>query len=267
MKKIIIVSLSLLLAGSFAFAQNSEDAKQRGAEVEGIEIENSEVIDTVQVTGQGQEVQTQTVQQAKNQGEEQQIRIQENTQTMEGKTFILESLQNKARTMTEVREMIQQRSQEMDEELQDLSKSEQNVYKNQNTVRTAVHALLSVEDLVGGIGPKVSEVARGINNSILATVIAEEKIQKRNAFVKFFVGGDQEAVSELNQELDKNKVKIQELRQLREDCDCDEEVSEMLQEQIENIQQEQDRLQQVTKKEQSNKGVFGWFKNLFRWGK
>jgi len=273
MKKIIIISLSLMLAGSFAFAQNSEDARQRGVDEAKPPVSNSELIDTVQGTGQGQDTQTQTQtvieQRTQNQGEEQQVRAEREIQVQirAGKVFMLEAPGKRAQTMVEAREMIQERQQEMVEELQDLVGAEQRVYQNQNSVRTAVHALLTVEDLVGGIGPQVSQVAIDINDSVLATVVAEEKIQKRNPFVRFFMGGDQEAVEELKQELNKNEERVQELKQLREDCDCDEEVGEMLQEQIQKIEQEQNRLQILTEKETGSRGIFGWVRNLFSWGR
>jgi len=45
---------------------------------------------------------------------------------------------------------------------------------------------------------------------------------------------------------------------LRAQCDCGEEVKAMLQEQIQNMEQEQVRLQQLAQNEKKNKGVFGW---------
>ena len=73
--------------------------------------------------------------------------------------------------------MIQQKQQAMNQELEGKKEKEQNVYQNQNQVRLAVHSLLAMENLVGGIGKNVSQIARQFNNSVQATIRAEEKIQ------------------------------------------------------------------------------------------
>ena len=274
MKKIIIPFLVFALFGSVIVAANSQDAGQtgqQGPQDAGAQAEDSQ---QGQGTDQGQQVQTGTEQQTQNRGEEQQIQTEQQTQTREGEqeegpgqqNFILEN-QQKARTMTEAREIVQQKKQAMNQEMQGLSNVQQKVYQNQNKVREAVHALLSLEDLAPGIGPQVSQIAREFNNSVQATIIAEEKIQKRNAFVRFFIGGEKNAAEDIEQELNQNRQRIQELKQLREECASGEEIKAMMQEQIQNMEQEQERLQQLTNREKSVQGVFGWVRNLFRWGR
>ena len=154
--------------------------------------------------------------------------------------------------------MVQARQQEMKQEMQEMGQGQQNMYMNQNQVRLAVHALLAMEGLVGGIGKNVSEIARGFNNSIQSTIKAEEKIQTRGRIARFFMGGDHEAAEEMEQEVNRNRERIQELKQLKEQCECDEEVMNMFQEQIQNMEQEQNRLQGLAQAEKKSKGIFGW---------
>jgi len=253
MKKIIIPFLVFILFGSATFVFGQMNT-------------------TGQETGQGQQVQTE--QETQNRGEEQQIRTREEMQIQEeGQTeeelselLIMESPQ-KARTMNELRKMVQQKKQEMEEALGEMSAVEQKVYRNQNTVREAVHALLSMEDLATGIGPQVSQIAREFNNSVQATIMAEEKIQKRSAFVRFFMGGEKDAAGEIERKINQNQQRIEELNRLRKECACGEEVKTMIQEQIQNMEQEQERLQQLAKKENNRNGLFGWIRNLFSWGR
>ncbi len=238
--KIIIpfLTLALFCFAAFADAQqgNQESASQQGKE-------------------QGQQMQAQT----QNQGEEQQVQNQEE----EGQGFG-QLIQQRARTVSEVREMVQQKQQEMVQEMQGLGEDVQKVYQNQNRVREAVHALLAVEDLEEGIGLQVSEIAREFDNSVQATIEAEEKIQKRNGFVRFFMGGAEDAAREIKQQVEQNRQRIQEVKQLREDCDdCSQEVKDLMQEQVQKIDQEQTRLQQLAEREENSRGVFGWFRNLF----
>jgi hypothetical protein len=157
-----------------------------------------------------------------------------------------------------VQEKLQAKEQEFQQEMSGKSEKEQKVLQNQNQVRLAVHALLEMKDEIGGIGPQVSEIARNFNNSVQATIQAEEKIQTRSAFSRFFAGGDKKAGEELEAEVNENQLRIQELKQLKDQCDCGEEVKAMMQEQIQSMEQEQARLRELAQKEKKSKGMFGW---------
>ena len=269
MKKTIILILSLFLMGSVVFAAESQGTKQQSGqqsqfttgetatttEDENIQGEDAPIgAKGSQGTGETQETQTRT-------------QAEEETQsaTPTGETI---TVRVRARTVTELKQMIQVKQQEMQVEVESLEETvTQQVFENQNKVRAAVHSLLAMEDLAKGIGPQVSQIAQEFNNSVQATVMAEEKIQKRSNFVKFFLGGDQESAEAIEQEVNQNMEKIQELKQLREDCDCGEEIKTIIQEQVQNMEEEQNRLQEVAEKEKASKGIFGWIKNLFRWGR
>ena len=164
----------------------------------------------------------------------------------------------RARTTSELREMTKQKQQEMNQQMKTLRKEKQKIYKNQNRVRLAVHSLLAMEDLVGGIGPQVREIAREFNNSIKETIQEEERIQARRGLLKFLIGGHKNAAEKLEEKVNRNQERIQRLRDLMESCDCNEEVKAMMREQIQNMEQEQDRLQEVAGNEKKNKGLFGW---------
>lgn len=169
----------------------------------------------------------------------------------------------RAQNREELRSMIEEHKQEFDNEAEQAQERSREVLQNQNEVRTAVAALLSAEDLIGGIGPQVSQIAQDFNNSVQATIQAEEQIQNRGRFVRFFVGGNEDAAQTLTQEANQNQVRIQEMNQLLTQCtDCDAQVKTMLQEQIQNMEREQERLQQVADSETQSKGLFDY---LFGW--
>jgi hypothetical protein len=207
------------------------------------QVQNQTQNQTEQGTYQGeQKEQNQTGQQTQDQGQSQNLTIQEQAR---------------------VRNMIQEREREMNQSLQSLPQWQQNVYQNQNQVILAVHALLAMENLTGGIGHNISQIAREFNNSVQATIRAEERIQTRNQLVKFFMGGDEEAAQEILNVTNMNQLRIQQLKQLRLECNCIEEVKAMIQEQIQNMEQEQTRLQQLAQSEIQNKGLFGWLLGIF----
>ena len=181
---------------------------------------------------------------------------QQTGQGTEGETG--QQVQTMARNTTELRQMIQEREQEMNQSMQGLKEELKEMYQNQNRVRLAVHALLAMENLTGGIGRNVSQIAREFNNSVQASIRAEERIQTRNMLMRFFFGGDEQAAEEMEQEVNRNRERVQELRRLMQGCECAEEVKAMLQEQIRNMEQEQNRIQELAQNEKKSKGIFGW---------
>ncbi|MBW2983198.1 hypothetical protein KY327_02750 [Candidatus Woesearchaeota archaeon] len=129
---------------------------------------------------------------------------------------------------------------------------------NQNRVRTTVQALLEVGNMTGGIGQQVSEVAREFNNSVQQTIQAEEQVRKKSGLARFFTGGAEKAARQLENQTAQNQQRIQELQQLHDQCDCEEPVKEMLQQQIRSLEQEQQRLQELAQEERQKKGLLGW---------
>jgi len=248
----------------------------------------------LQNNGGEQPTQYQNQEQIQNQGEIQQIQTSEQeknqesqTQTQEAGSIvpaptdqqqIQEQAQNpaigqqmqnqqeinvKAQNMTQLKEMIQQQEQAMAQEISQLQIKVQNVYKNQNEVKTAVHAFLAAENLIGCIGKQVSEIARQFNNSVRETIRAEEKIQTKSKIKEFFFGGDKKAADEITLHVKNNKNRTETLAQLINNCEnCSAEIKNTLAEQIKNMEQEQNRLQKLAQNEIKKKGLFGW---LFGW--
>jgi len=190
-----------------------------------------------------------TTQQIQNKGEEQQLQTQQQAQLRLGNPT----------TIGEAKAQVQEQKRVMEQELQGMSEKGQKVYRNQNQVREAVHALLALEGVTGGIGQQVSAVAKEFNNSVQATIRAEQRIETRSGFTRFFAGGDAAAAKELEQETTRNRERLQQLQQLHDSCaDCGTEAKTMLQEQIKTMEQEQTRLRELADKEQKSKGLFGW---------
>lgn len=200
-------------------------------------------------SGQQNQNQEATQAQIQNQGEQDSIQSQ---------------LQNRAQNFEELKNIIQKNKKDLEDEANSKKNKIKKVYQNQNQVREAVHAMLAMEDLLGGVGKNVSEIAQDFNNSVEKTIQAEEKIQNRNFLVKFFLGGNQEAADEIDSTIKENQEKLKKLNQLYKNCDCEKEIRQIFQEQIQNIESEQERLQNLVVKEKNNKGLIGtilsWFK-------
>jgi len=193
-------------------------------------------------------------------GQTQQEQVEQETQNIgENKTIQIQQREEvRVQNASELHEVVEQREREMNQEIQELEEHQQLVYQNQNKVRLAVQSLLAAEELIGGVGTQVSQIAEEINTSVQVTIQAEERIQARNTIVRFFAGGDEGAAQEIEQQVIQNQERIQQLQQLQEECDCDEQVRAILQEQIQNMDHEQTRLQQLALNELNDKGLFGW---------
>ena len=167
--------------------------------------------------------------------------------------------QLKVSTKQELKEFVQNKQQEMLQQFENKTEQSEKII-GQNQIRLAIQTILASENLTGGIGDQVSELAQGFNNSIQETIQHEEKIQNRNKLVKWFFGGDIEAAEELEEESNELQARIQNMNQLIQNSEMDEEIKEILQQQIQVMQQEQTRLQQLAQEEKGNNGIFGFLK-------
>jgi len=215
--------------------------------------------------GMGQQVRNENQTQDQFQNMQEPVRNQTREQEpAQNRTRDQDRLQNQTqgRNVTLLHQQIQERKQEQANQ----SAEQQRVHARYSNVSAFVHMLLNESqnrELLGegpnGIGPQVSEYAREFNNSVRAQIQAEERIQNRNAFVRFFAGGDEDAARILEQETIRNQERILEMQQLINQCeDCDPQVKEMLEEQLQEMVALQTRLQQLAQKEKQDKGVVGW---------
>lgn len=163
------------------------------------------------------------------------------------------------RSIAEVRESRHKNIENLNATLRNISSGERERVKNENEVRIAVTTLLDVEDLSGGIGRNVSAIARDFNNSASSMRKLEDRIQSRNSVVRLLFGGDREAARELAAETARNNARIVELQQLINSGSLDTELRATIEDQVRIITLEQERLQQLSTREQEDRGLFGRF--------
>jgi hypothetical protein len=243
MKKIIILLITLVLLTSIALAA------QQGVHKPGTGLNNSDLRTGGQGSNQNNESNI-------SQSEQQQL----NT-TAQIKKEEAQKLQNKEQVKSQIKKLkqeMEQKRQQFNSESQGSGEKKQQMLKTQNQVRVAAQTLSHMENMSGSRGKQISAIAKEFDNSIQATIKSEEKIQTRSGFARFFAGGDKKAAEELEGEVTQNQLRIQELKQLKNQTDCDEEVKILMQEQIQQMKQEQTRLTKISQKEKNSKGLFGW---------
>jgi hypothetical protein len=250
MKKIILALLILVVLATFAMPVIT--AKEDDGVKAGITVAAA----TTQKTSSGE--------QEKRHGADDTVTVTPTTrETIEvehgTETEADDSSHKSGRTIAEVRQNRHKSLENLNATLQNISSGERQRFKNENEVRIAVTTLLDVEDLTGGIGRNISAIARDFNNSASSLRKLEDRIQSRNSFVRLFFGGDREAARELAAETARNNARIVELQQLINSASLDTELRATIEDQVRIIKLEQERLQQLSTREQEDRGLFGRF--------
>ena len=168
--------------------------------------------------------------------------------TIGGVKFDLERDVDSVFSFDGLKRSIEQRKQELEEEVASTTSQVQDILENVNQVRLAVHALLASKDLLGSIGTQISQIAQQMNDSVATTTNAETKIQSRGFFSKFLFGGDSAAANMISEEVAKNQENVQKVTELLNQTNVPVNIQTTLQEQITALQAEQARLQNLAKK-------------------
>lgn len=170
----------------------------------------------------------------------------------------LEDDSDVASSFDDLRQKIEVRKHELEQEVASTTEADKNIVENANEVRLAVHALLSSKNLVGGIGSEVSQIAKEINDSVATTTNAEAKIQSRSFLARLFFGGDSAAADVISQAVAKNQTRISDLAALLGEANVSADIQAILKAQITALQDAQTRLQALADKEQKMWGLFSW---------
>ena len=155
------------------------------------------------------------------------------------------------------------RQQDRDTFLQQVSLYEQNLTRDQDQeqaqVYVALYALSTAGTLTGTAGPELTRLSAEINSSYGDALQAEQQIHTRSSFTRMLIGGDRDAAGLLIRYADQNQQRIQEMEQVLANCsDCDPQVRVMLEEQVQTLSIEQNRLATLAQQEQADRGFFGW---------
>ncbi len=147
--------------------------------------------------------------------------------------------------------------------LQQINQQEQDLLQVQDREKAqldiALYTFSVSGNVTGSAGPELARLAGEINNSLTASYQAEQRIETRSSFTRMLFGGDQDAAGLLIQYADQNQQRIQQMEQLVANCsDCDPQVRATLQEQLQVLAQEQNRLLVTGQQEQGERGFFGW---------
>lgn len=170
----------------------------------------------------------------------------------------LDASSTAAISFEDLKRMIERRKEELDQEEASTTRDNRDIVEHANEVRLAVHSLLASKELLGGIGPQVSAIAREVNNSLATTTNAEAEIKARGFWKHLLFGGDVQVGDMLAAEVQKDQNRVVELTNLLGQASTTADVKAELQLHIDALNTEIARLQTLATKEQSQQGILGW---------
>ena len=128
-----------------------------------------------------------------------------------------------------------------------------------NITERVVYAFRAAAPLTGGNAPDLIRLSEEINGSVRYAAQNEEQIRSQNGFMVFLFGGDHASADAMVQHVVRNRVRIEEMNSLIDGCGCDPETEALLREQVQAMEQEQARFEEVAAAENGKRGIFGIF--------
>jgi chemotaxis protein histidine kinase CheA len=113
------------------------------------------------------------------------------------------------------------------------------------------------------IGIQVRRVAMEQNRGEAMTITAMEQIQTRSKIKTFLFGSDYKNLGNLRSEMVQTRNRIRQLTELMNKAEG-EETKQRLQEQIQLLEQEQEKINQFITENESKFSLFGWLVKLFQ---
>ncbi|MDD3679287.1 MAG: hypothetical protein PHX72_00270 [Candidatus Shapirobacteria bacterium] len=138
----------------------------------------------------------------------------------------------------------------------------QTARENMSQVAQKVEELLAVPGYQGGIGDQVREIARAQRQAQTQIEGELDKLETRSGFVKRLFGPDYKAVKGLDQQIEQNRLRIQQLEQLINQVQNQAE-QDQIQETIQALIEQNTALEEQIQAEEKTASLLGWLFRLF----
>lgn len=260
------VALALAMSGlpAIALARDSVETEDSvRVESEGQRVVQTGVGIRVDDEGQGRKVEVTSVQsRSDDESAEATTSVRQESRGLtvkQGRIELkLERDDDRASSLEDLKQRIELRRQELDDEEASSTPETRDIVRNANPVRLAVHSLLASKDLLDGIGQQVSEIAKRMNDSIATTTDIEIKIKSRGFLTRILFGGDNASAKAIVKAVERNKENITTLTELLNQTTISTEVRATLTAQLNALEEAQTRLTALAQKENKRWGFFSW---------
>lgn len=169
---------------------------------------------------------------------------------------------NQIKNENEIETQNQGENSQLETKTQENEQSNQNVNESLTKVSDQVHQLINTVGASSGIGQQVKEIAQ---NQIKLQDEIESNIGQLNSrkdISKFFIGSDKKIIKSIEQQIEQNRLAIQQLEELKLQTTNKAELQQ-LQETIDLMTSQNVSLQEKINQESKFNGIFGWLINLF----
>jgi len=196
-----------------------------------------------------------------------QQQVQQSTQTAnQGETSQIQNQNNNPQTGNQNQQQVQQQEQQNLQEKSQNSNQKQfgieNAEQRRSQVANAVQEMVHVAERNGGIGEQVRIIAQAQNQNQEKIETGLQKIQNRNAFVKFFAGPDYAEIENIQKIMEHNQAQIQQLNQIKDQL-ISQEDQQAIVEQIQLLEQVNLGVENILDNSRKGFNLFGWLFRLF----
>ncbi len=254
-----VIAFALMLAPFVSF---SAQEKQKGIHEQGAGIENSELREESQGTGQGikaqdetaandQGVQNKTMLQ--NQGEEQKNTVQSQNGSQDGQRIMesaMDGSENGQGNQNQGQAKGNGQSQPSDKAVQ-----------RRSAVANAVQEMLQVAERNPGVGQQIRAIAQTQTQNQEQIEAEMNHVKNRGRLKKFFFGPDYKNLNSIEDRLANHEEKLGQLKQLADQI-TNQADAEKLQEQIQVMEQVKAELEKETAEESKGFSLFGWLNKM-----
>jgi len=153
-------------------------------------------------------------------------------------------------------------SQNQNQNQQGQGQGQINAQEHRSAVANFVQSLENVAEGDSGIGEQVRLLAQQQNQSSETTIQAMEKVQTRSKIRAFLFGSGYKNLGTLRSEMVQTRNRLEQISRLMESAQSEADKAE-LQNQVQTLEQEQAKIENFIKDNESKFSLFGWVIKLF----
>jgi len=169
---------------------------------------------------------------------------------------------NQVKNQNQVQTQNAGQDQQLSVQTQESQQLNQNLDDNFQKVSTQVHQLIDTVGAKGGIGQEVKDIAQSQIKLQEDIKINVSQLASRSALTKFFVGSDKKALKNMEQQMEQNRLMVQQLEELKTQTKNSGDLDQ-IQQTVDLMTYQNTSLEEKIKQENKVKGLFGWLVNLF----
>lgn len=237
---VIIFSLMLVPLVSFAAV-----GAQQGIHEPGTGIENPELKETGQGTGQALETQTKTMLQSQGDEDQSEVGVQQKVQAGQG-------MMNGNAQGNQVKNQVKIKTQ---------TKAVNSQAPRKTRMANAVQTMMQLAERNQNAAGKLKAIAQAqeLGQNKIEAEMAQ--VKNRGQLRKFFFGADYRNINSIEDRLANHEERLAQLKQLVVQLDNEDDAS-VLQEQITNMEQIKTELEKEVKSEKKGFSLFGWLNRM-----